>query len=100
MQKVRIYPHSKSQAQSGMAGMGTWVIEPDLLTARRPESLMGWMAADDTLSQLRIEFPSRDAAEQFAKSNGWRYTVTRQQTRKIKPRNYGQNHVYDPEIEK
>ena len=99
MQNVRIYPQSKSQTQSGLSGADVWMLEPELPSARRPEPVMGWMAADDTLSQLRVEFPDRNAAEQFAKSNGWRYTVTEQQKRKVKPRNYGQNHTYDPDVE-
>jgi len=100
MQNVRIYPVSKSQTQSGMADVGIWVLEPEFPTARRPEPVMGWMAADDTLTQVRMEFSDRDTAEQFAKSNGWRYTVTDVHKRKVKPRNYGQNHVYDPDVEK
>ena len=100
MQNVRIYPQSKSQMQSGQVGSDLWIMEPEYLSARTPEPLMGWIAADDTLSQLRMEFPTRMAAEEFAKTNGWRYIVTPDHKRKVKPRNYGQNHMYDPDVEK
>jgi hypothetical protein len=99
MKNVRIYCQSKSQAQSGLAQTKLWVIEPELQSARTPEPLMGWMAAGDTLSQLRMEFSSQNDAEEFAKSNGWRYIITKDQKRNIVPRNYGQNHVYDASVE-
>ena len=100
MKSVRIYSQSKSQTQSGRGKTDLWIIEPELQTPRAPEPLMGWTAAGDTLSQMILKFSSQAEAEQFAKSNGWRYTVSINHTRKIKPRNYGQNHMYDPDVEK
>lgn len=96
MKYVRIYQQSKSQMQSGQAGVGTWIIEPELQSSRQPEPLMGWTSSGDTLSQMKLEFPSQYDAEQFAKSNGWRYTTSNAQVKKVKPRNYGDNFVYEP----
>lgn len=100
MQNVRIYPQSKSQTQSGRGKADIWLIEPELTTQRRPENLMGWTSAGDTLSQMVLKFSSQDAAEQFAKSKGWRYTLSHMNTRKVRPRNYADNHAYDPDVEK
>ena len=100
MRQVRIYAQSKSQTQSGRSEVGQWIIEPELPTSRQPEPLMGWTASGDTLSQMKLTFSSQYEAEQFAKSNGWRYTTSNDQVRKVKPRNYGDNHIYDPDVEK
>jgi len=100
MNNVRIYPQSKSQTQSGRCDTGHWVIEPELISARHPEPVMGWTSSGDTLSQLRLEFSSQEEAEAFAKSNGWRYTLSNAHQRKVRPRNYGQNYIYNPDDEK
>jgi hypothetical protein len=42
-----------------------------------------------------MEFPTRQSAEAFAKSKGWRYTITDRNIRKVKPRNYADNFVCD-----
>ncbi|PCI01769.1 MAG: oxidoreductase [Alphaproteobacteria bacterium] len=100
MKNVRIYPQSKSQAQSGRGKASVWIIEPEWTSSRQPEPVMGWTSAGDTLSQVNLKFSSQSEAEEFAKSKGWRYTVTAHHERTIKPRHYGDNHVYDPDVEK
>jgi hypothetical protein len=99
MVQVRIYSQSKSTTQSGQSGQGAWVIEVERPSAQNPEQLMGWTQAGDTMNQIKLEFPSKDKAEAFAKSQGWRYIMTRQNNRRVKPRNYGDNFVYK-EMEK
>jgi hypothetical protein len=94
MKNVRIYAQSKSSMQSGAAKTGVWIIESERTSQQSPEPLMGWTQSGDTLNQIKIEFPSQDKAEAFAKSQGWRYTVTKQNKRVVKPRNYGDNFVY------
>ena len=95
MKHVRIYPQSKSVTQSGHAGAGQWVIEPEQASARAPEQLMGWTSSGDTLSSLHMTFSSRVEAEMFAKSQGWLYTVSLPNQRKVKPRNYADNFRFE-----
>ena len=95
MADYRIYCKSRSPLQSGQANTGEWILEPVRPTAQKPEPLMGWTQSGDTLNQIKLEFPTRKGAETFAKSKGWRYTVTQANERKIKPRNYGDKFVYD-----
>lgn len=70
-----------------------WAIEPELITARTPEPLMGWTSAGDTLSELkyRLLFDTREEAVAFAERQGWDYAVAETKTRKITPRNYLDN---------
>jgi len=95
MEQYRLYCQSKTQHQSGHATTGLWVLEPLRPSSQSPEMLMGWTQSGDTLNQVKLEFPTCEAAEQFAKSQGWRYTVTKQNKRRVKPRNYADNFVCD-----
>lgn len=86
--EVRIYRPSKNAMQSGRALTDHWVLEYELETPRAPEPLMGWTASGDTDNQVQIQFPSRAAALEFAKQNGWTADVEDAQPRKVVPRNY------------
>ena len=88
--------------QSGRAGTDDWRIEPQLATPRMPESLMGWVSAGDTLSELcgRLRFRTRDEAASFANRKGWDYFVEEPSLRKVRPRNYLDNfRIVRPEDE-
>jgi hypothetical protein len=90
---VRILQPAKSTMQSGRGKRKGWVIQPVLPTLRAPEPLMGWVAAADTCSELnqRLRFNSCEAAINFAKQQGWDYSVIDPQQRQIMPRNYLDN---------
>ncbi len=90
---VRIYKPAKSAAQSGRAKTHDWLVEPELLTSRVAEPLMGWSSAGDTRIELRrrLRFPTMEDAIAFAKRNGWTYVVEVSAERKITPRSYQDN---------
>lgn len=94
--KVRIYQKSKNAMQSGRAREGRWVLEYETETPRRPEPLMGWISAGDTLNQVRINFQSAQDAVAFAEKKGWAYSVQPPHERVVRPRNYGDNFRYIP----
>ncbi len=89
--KAKIYKPAKSAMQSGRANTKPWVLEYEIETARRPEPLMGWTSAGDTLNQVRIEFFSQEAAVAFAESRGIAYTIGEEHLRKVTPRSYLDN---------
>jgi hypothetical protein len=64
---VRIYQPTKTAMQSGRAKTRQWVLEYAPETASRPEPLMGWVAAADTMNQIHLGFESRDEAVAYAK---------------------------------
>ncbi len=100
--RVRIYRPAKTASQSGRAKTHIWYIEPETLTARLPEPLMGWLSAGDTMTELkrRLSFVSREEAIAFAQKNGWDYTLEDASERHIKPRNYQDNFtIVTPEDE-
>ncbi len=100
MTSVRIYKPSKSTMQSGRAKGQKWVMETETETARRPEDLMGWTSSGDTLNQIKISFDTLEDAVAHAAEQGWAYSVTLPQERKLRPRNYGDNFRYIPEVKK
>jgi len=61
-----IYQQPKSAMQSGKAKAGTWVLEFERSEALKPDPLMGWAGSGDTQAQVRLTFPTKDAAKAYA----------------------------------
>ncbi len=96
---VTIYKPSKSAMQSGRGKNDDWVLEYEINSKRQAEPLMGWTESGDTLNQVKLKFKTSEDAVAFAEDKGWSYTVQPEQTRRIKPRNYGDNFKYVPPSE-
>lgn len=86
--KVRIYQPSRTAMQSGRGKTHTWLLEPEIETARTPEPLMGWVSSGDTLNQIRLKFPTKEEALAFAERKGWEAAVAEPAERRISPKNY------------
>ena len=67
------------------------MLEYDLTTKRGPEDVMGWIASEDTLNQVRISFDTPEDAISYADKMGWSYTIGTKHVRKIKGRTYLDN---------
>ncbi|GIX14707.1 MAG: hypothetical protein KatS3mg118_2666 [Paracoccaceae bacterium] len=52
-----------------------WVLEFEPARPARIEPLMGWTAGDDPFRGIRLVFPDRDSAVEFAERQDWRYVV-------------------------
>jgi hypothetical protein len=65
-----IYQQPKSAMQSGKAKLDTWVLEFERSQAMRPDPLMGWAGSGDTQAQVKLNFPSKDAAKAYAEKYG------------------------------
>ena len=91
--KARIYKPAKNTMQSGRA---TTAEEYELETPRRPEPLMGWTSAGDTLNQVRMKFSSKEAAIAFAEGHGMDYSLAPEAQRRVTPRSYLDNFKYRP----
>jgi hypothetical protein len=91
--RVRVYKPTKAATQSGRAKTHEWVVEPELVTARKPEPIMGWSSAQDTYGELvgRLKFPSLEDALAFLKRKGWEAVIEEPAERRIQPRNYLDN---------
>ena len=69
--------------QSGLGKSDKWVIEFETSDAGI-NPLMGWETSTDTLSELNLEFSTKDLAVEYAKKNKIDYEVIEPQKRIIR----------------
>jgi hypothetical protein len=94
---ARIYRPAKTAMQSGTARTESWILEFAPEQARRIDPLMGWTGSGDTRSQVQLEFPSKEAAVEYAQRHGIPAQVFEPKTRKanIRAKGYGANFAHD-----
>ena len=78
---ARIYQPAKTAMSSGTAKTKHWVLEFAQSDARHIDPLMGWTSSDDTQTQVRLQFDTRDAAVDYADRHGIQATVVEPQKR-------------------
>ena len=68
MKKAKIYKPSKTVMQSCTKKYDKWIIE---YITKKPgiNPLMGWESSTDTLSELKLEFSTKESAIDYAKRN-------------------------------
>ena len=67
---ARIIEEQRKTTQSGKAKAGRWSLEFERTEAQRPDPLTGWAGSGDTRAQLRLNFPTLEAAQDYAKREG------------------------------
>ncbi len=67
---ARIYQTTKNALQSGKARAGKWVLEFESGARRRADPLMGWSGGADTQTQVKLTFPTLEAAKAYADREG------------------------------
>ncbi|MEO1537174.1 MAG: ETC complex I subunit [Pseudomonadota bacterium] len=94
---ARIYRPSKSAMSSGTAKTREWVLEFPNEIGREIDPLMGWTSSDDTQAQVRLRFPTKEAALEYAKDHAIDAVVTEPKLRKhnVRQRGYGENFATD-----
>ena len=90
MRKAKIYKPSKTAMQSGLKKYEKWVLE---YFTKQPgvNPLMGWESSTDTLSELKMEFSSKELAIDYAKKNNVNYELVESKKRKIVKKSYADN---------
>ena len=91
--RARIYKPAKTAMQSGTAKTREWVLEFAQTSARDVDPLMGWTSSSDTQTQVKLRFPTKEAALDYAKSNHIDAQVAEPKQRRsnIRPGGYGEN---------
>ena len=91
MKKVKIFKPSKTAMQSGKRNTKKWILEFDSKnTGINP--LMGWESSIDTLSEIRLEFETKDQAIKYAKKNNITLPNRNRQLQKV----CGDDETIDP----
>ena len=90
---AKIYQPARNAMTSGQAKTKTWVLEFSPEEARQIDPLMGWTSSGDMNSQVRLMFETKEAAVDYATSEGIPYTVFEPQMRKqnVRSGGYGDN---------
>ena len=70
MTQAHIYQQVKNAMQSGRARVGTWELLFEPTDAQRPDPLTGWAGSADTRRQVRLSFPTLEAAKEYAERQG------------------------------
>lgn len=91
MQTARIYQRPKNAMQSGKARTDGWQLEFEPGEAKQPDALTGWAGSGDTRDQIRLGFPTCEAAVAYAEQQGLRYTVIPTPTKTLKLQSYADN---------
>ena len=90
MKRAKIYKPTKTAMQSGNRNTKNWLLEFDTLnTGINP--LMGWETSNDTMSEVKLEFSTKEQAINFAKKNDIIYYIVEPQKRKIIKKSYSDN---------
>ena len=94
---ARIYQPARTAMSSGQAKTKGWVLEFAQDSARSVDPLMGWTSSDDTQTQVKLRFDTKEAALAYAKSKGIDAIVTEPNKRKpvIRQNGYAENFATD-----
>jgi len=90
MRKAKIYKPSQTVMQSGKRNTKKWILEFDTLnTGVNP--LMGWESSKDTMSEVKLEFFTKEEAINYVKKNNIEYYIVEPQKQKIIKKSYTDN---------
>ncbi len=91
MQKARIFQYGTRSQQEGKARAGQWVLEAEPSEGPLPDPLMGWAGSGDTEQQLRLLFPTLEAARAYAARQGIEASVGLPEERPLILQSYADN---------
>ena len=90
MKKVKIFRPSKTAMQSGKRASKKWFLEFDTLDTQI-NPLMGWESSVDTMSEVKLEFSTKEQAINYARINNIDYYIIEPQKRKMIKKSYSDN---------
>lgn len=91
MSIARIYQRPKNAMSSGRARTTSWVLDFAPSEAKQADPLTGWAGSGDTRDQVRLSFPTQEAAIAYAEREGLAFTVVAAPTRTLKLQSYADN---------
>ena len=90
MKKAKIYRPAKTAMQSGKKKTKTWLLEFDTLNSGI-NPLTGWETSIDTMSEIKLEFSTKELAINYAKKNNIDYYLVEPKKRRIIKKSYADN---------
>ena len=96
--RARIYQPARNAMQSGKARIKAWVLEYEPASPRRADPLMGWTSSSDMLSQVTLEFDSKEEATAYATAHAIEFDLFEPHQPVPKPKAYADNFRYDRKV--
>jgi len=91
MTVARISELDRRTTQSGKANSGGWLLEFEREQPLRPDPLTGWNGSGDTNPQVRMDFPTSEAAIAYCQRHGLDYHVVTAPPVRLKLQAYADN---------
>ena len=76
--------------QSGLGKLDKWILEFETKDPTK-NPLMGWESSSDTLSEVKLEFSTKELAIDYAKKKKIDYEIIEPKKRKIVKKSYAEN---------
>ena len=76
--------------QSGLGKLDKWILEFETRDPT-PNPLMGWESSNDTYTEVRLEFSSKELAINYAKKKKIEYELIDPKQRKVTKKSYADN---------
>jgi hypothetical protein len=96
--RARIYQPARNAMQSGKARTKAWLIEFEPASPRRIDPLMGWTSSTDMLSQVQLEFDTKDEAIAYAQKHNIACDLFEPHKPVPRPKSYAENFRYDRKV--
>jgi hypothetical protein len=91
---ARILRPAKSAMQSGRAKTHLWELHFEPASARLMDPLMGWTQSTDMNGQVRLAFPTREDAVEYARRHGIAFEVVPEDQYKMTIKSYADNFAF------
>ena len=88
---ARISEIERKTTQSGKANAGRWLLEFERQQPLRADPLTGWNGSGDTRPQVRMTFPTKEAAIAYCGKHGLKYHLVEAQPVRLKLQAYADN---------
>ena len=90
MKKAKIYIPNKSAMQSGFGKTDKWIIDFETNDPTK-NPLMGWESSNDTNTELKLEFSTKELAINYAKKKKIDFEIIEPKKRKTVKKSYADN---------
>ena len=88
---ARISEIERKTTQSGKANAGRWLVEFERQEPQRADPLTGWNGSGDTRTQVRMTFPTQEAAVAYCEKHGLGYHLVPAPPVRLKIQAYADN---------
>ena len=88
---ARISELDRKTTQSGKANTGRWLLEFERQQSLRADPLTGWNGSGDTKPQVRMTFPTKEAAIAYCNRHGLAHHVVPATPVRLKIQAYADN---------